>query len=411
MIPPKNTPIAVFGLGISNMSAIRYLIAHGYTVHAWDDNADARDKAAALGAVIATYSDESILVMAPGVPHTHDVFQKAKTNGADIICDIELRYRMGWTCKTVGITGTNGKSTTTALIGHTLQQAGMNAVIGGNIGVPICDLDIPGDDGVLVLELSSFQLEICPTFRPEIAVLANITPDHLDRHGNMDGYTAAKAIMFGGEGDAIIIKDDEYCARVRTQTKRRILTPPTDITEQPALKGPHNIENMQAAYAVCTRLGVVHDDILRGFETFTGVQHRQSPVRTMDHVTFINDSIATGAESASKAIAAFENIHWIIGGQIKVHDFIPLIPHLKNVTKTYIIGHHAEDYIPFLEDHHIAYEVIEHMKDAVTQAYTDAKKTQADATVLLSPAGTSFDQYKNFSERGEDFERVVATMT
>ncbi|MDB2683207.1 Mur ligase family protein, partial [Alphaproteobacteria bacterium] len=193
-------PVAVFGLGISNLSVIKSLTQQGQQVIAWDDNESMQDKAKILGATIKELTREvlktcEVLVLAPGVPlhfpEPNPVVKAAQAADIEIICDIELRYRQGWSCKTIGITGTNGKSTTTALIGHTLKQAGIETAIGGNIGTPIFDLEIPDENGILVLELSSYQLDLCPTFRPGISVLLNIAPDHLDRHGTMDNYAAA----------------------------------------------------------------------------------------------------------------------------------------------------------------------------------------------------------------------------
>jgi UDP-N-acetylmuramoylalanine--D-glutamate ligase len=404
----KDTNIFVFGLGISNMSVIRYLVDRGYSVTAWDDNENARDKAKELGAQISQPAkDFDLFVVAPGVPHSHAVFQIAKDNNIETICDIELRYRMGWACKTVGITGTNGKSTTTALIGHTLNQAGINAVIGGNIGMPICDLNVPDENGVLVLELSSFQLDLCSSFRPDIAVLTNITPDHLDRHGTMESYVAAKACMFEGAGDAIFSGHDKYSQKIKNDTDRIILNVPANLSEQPTLRGQHNIENMQAAYAVCARLDVSHDNILKGFETFPGLAHRQFLVRTIGSVHYINDSKATNAEAATKALGSFDTIYWIVGGVPKEGGLEGCEPYLDRIQKAYVIGDHADAYTPYLDAHNVAYEVIKTMEGAVHAAHKHAQAGGDPATVLLSPAAASFDQYKNFEKRGEDFERVV----
>ena len=404
----KNTNIFVFGLGISNMSVIRYLVERGYSLTAWDDNEDARNKAKELGAQISQPAKGyDLFVVAPGVPHSHNVFQISKDNNIETICDIELRYRMGWDCKTVGITGTNGKSTTTALIGHTLNQAGIQAVIGGNIGMPICDLEVPDESGVLVLELSSFQLDLCPTFRPDMAVLTNITPDHLDRHGTMENYVAAKARMFEGAGDAVFTGRDDYSQNIKNDTNRIVLSVHENLIEQPTLRGQHNIENMQAAYAVCERLGASHEDILRGFETFPGLAHRQFLVRTIGSVHYINDSKATNAEASTKALGSFETIYWIVGGVPKEGGLEGCEPYLNHVQKAYVIGDHADAYTPYLEAHNVVYDVIKTMEGAVHVAHKDAQADGDMATVLLSPAAASFDQYKNFEKRGEDFERVV----
>jgi UDP-N-acetylmuramoylalanine--D-glutamate ligase len=314
---------------------------------------------------------------------------------------------MGYECQTVGITGTNGKSTTTALIGHVLNAAGINTAVGGNIGTPIFDLDMPDKNGVLVLELSSYQLDICPKFRPDISVLTNITPDHIDRHGTIENYAASKGRMFEGPGKAVIVSDDKFSQFIEKKISRTLLILPHDIEEQQTLRGAHNIENMEAAYAVCEALGLSKEQILSGFKTFPGLEHRQFLCRTLNNVEFVNDSKATNAEATTKALASYTDIFWIIGGLKKDGGLNGCEPFLNRIRKAYVIGEKPEDFVPYLEKHSVAFEVYGDMQDAVIAAHKDASAYKKNCTVLLSPATASFDQYKSFAKRGEHFEQIV----
>jgi len=410
--------IAVFGLGISNLSVIKALAASETTVIAWDDHERQRDKAEALGAVIKPLDVETLkscdcLVLAPGVPlhfpEPNPVVLKAREAEIEIICDIELRYRMGWDCTTVGITGTNGKSTTTALTGHVLSEAGIDSAIGGNIGVPIFDLDIPGKDGVLVLELSSFQLDLCPTFRPDIAVLLNITPDHLDRHGDMDGYAAAKAQMFEGEGYAIVASDDDYSQAIMDQTARTSCPASITLRETERLKGAHNIQNMETSYRILKQVGLSDEQILPAFESFPGLPHRQFLVRQIGDVSYVNDSKATNAEATSKALGSFEDIYWILGGLAKDGGLDGLEPFLPRIKKALVIGEDMDVFVPYLTEHGVDYTLCGTMDKAVAQAHESAQQAE-NGVVLLSPATASFDQYKNFELRGTDFVTLVEAL-
>ncbi len=413
----KNS-IAIFGLGISNLAVIREMVKQGVEVIAWDDNEAARDKAVALGAKIENLTLEVLqkcrmLILAPGVPFTynpHPVVTHARTAGLEIICDIELRYREGWNCKTVGITGTNGKSTTTALIGHILKESGLNTAVGGNIGKAIFDLDVPDENGVLVLELSSYQIDLCPTFKPDIAVLMNITPDHLDRHGTMDEYAVAKARLFEGEGAAVITGSDEYSRKIAQNTGRKLLGIPEGLMEYATLRGAHNIQNMQAAFAVCKELGVPEDTIIKAFKSFPGLPHRQFVTRRIGLVEYINDSKATNAEATTKALASFENIFWIAGGRPKEGGLAGVSPFLSHVKKTYLIGESQQDFANYLKGHDAEFELCGTLDKALTAAHKDAQSSKENAVVLLSPAAASFDQYKNFEERGDHFTKLVEAL-
>lgn len=413
-------PLAVFGLGISNLSVIKAL-AKDRRVLAWDDNQGQRDKAAALGAEIMRLDIDVLrececLVLAPGVPlhfpEPNPVVLAAREAGIEIICDIELRYRMGWACRTIGITGTNGKSTTTALTGHVLNDCGADSAIGGNIGVPIFDLAIPGADGVLVLELSSYQLDLCPSFKPDIAVLLNLTPDHLDRHGDMDRYAAAKTQMFEGAGVAVVTGEDEYSQgiikTINTNAERVLqnLLVPSIIQETDTLKGAHNVQNMMASYAALIAAGLEKDLILSAFKTFPGLPHRQFLVRNIGDVAYVNDSKATNAEATSKALGSFEDIYWILGGLAKDGGLNGLEPFLPRIKKAFVIGEDMDVFVPYLDKHGVEYALCGVMSEAVAQAH-QAAQAAGGGVVLLSPATASFDQYKNFELRGDDFVTVV----
>jgi len=412
-------PIAVFGLGISNLSVIKALCTQGRDVIVWDDNETARDKAIALGAraeplTAQTLAECELLVLAPGVPlhfpEPHDVVKAAREANVEIICDIELRYRQGWSCETIGITGTNGKSTTTALIGHTLNASGIAAAVGGNIGTPIFDLEMPDENGVLVLELSSYQLDLCPTFRPDISILLNITPDHLDRHGTMENYAAAKQRMFEGNGKAIITGDDTHCTTIKNTLERPLLELKTELQEQTALRGSHNKQNMSAALAACKEIGLNNDQIIKAFETFPGLPHRQFLTRKIGHVEYINDSKATNAEATSKALASFDNIYWIVGGQSKDGGLSGLEEFLPRIKKTYLIGESSDEFANYLDANNAQYSRCETMDNAVKNAHQDAQNTGESSVLLLSPAAASFDQYKNFEKRGDHFTTLVEAL-
>ncbi|HVR66246.1 MAG TPA: UDP-N-acetylmuramoyl-L-alanine--D-glutamate ligase, partial [Verrucomicrobiae bacterium] len=351
---------AVFGLARSGMAAAKVLAANGARVWAWDDNTSAHGKAAAAGIPLVDlyhcdWAEISELMLSPGIPHTyprpHPVAALAKQHDCAIIGDMELLARADTGARFVGITGTNGKSTTTSLIGHILKQAGLSTEIGGNLGTAALDLQPLDARGVYVLEASSYQLELMPSMVFDVAVLLNITPDHLDRHGGMDGYVAAKLRIFERQTPkqaAIIGIDDEHCRSIREQIidlKQQRVIPISaanraaggvyaeagmliddmagdgravmNLADAPRLPGQHNWQNIAAAYAACRALDIAVEQIVAGIKSFPGLAHRQELIATIGGVAYINDSKATNADATEKALACYQPIYWILGGRAK----------------------------------------------------------------------------------------------
>ncbi|MGB4057898.1 MAG: UDP-N-acetylmuramoyl-L-alanine--D-glutamate ligase [Alphaproteobacteria bacterium] len=420
----KKNPVAVFGLARSGLSAVRFLRRSGAEITAWDDNEKARDAAKDLGATVTPLEEKNLkdcafLLLSPGVPMDHPVVKAAQAVDVEVICDIELFHRLNHSRKTVGVTGTNGKSTTTALIHHILKSSGRESVMGGNIGVPVFDLEMPGEQGVFVFELSSYQLDLCPTFRPDISVLLNITPDHLDRHGTMKNYAASKERIFEGSGVAVIGVDDALSRamfeRVKAKGEREAVAISSDfppvaggrLMEGSVLKGEHNLQNAMAAYAVCRKLGLEETEIFKGIKSFPGLPHRQFLVRTINNVTYINDSKATNAEAAAKALGAYENIYWIAGGRPKQGGLQGLEPLMRRVKEAFLIGEAMEDFAVWMQKNNIPHHECKTLEIAVQQAHNKAQQSGLSAAVLLSPACASWDQFSSYEERGDRFAEMV----
>ena len=428
-------PAAVFGLGVSNLAVIKALNTCGVAVVAYDDNQDSCKAAQDCGATIKNLAQDDLsnyvcLVLAPGVPHDHPAVLNAKRYGLEILCDVEILHRCGHERKTIGITGTNGKSTTTALIGHILNACKIPVVVGGNIGKPVLSLDLPPDNGAIVLELSSFQIELCPTFRPDIAVLLNITPDHLDRHGTMENYVVAKAKLFEGDGQAVIGVDDEFCRTIYQKTfrtKRSVsLVWGADIAvhngvlsedgneisqlDFPALRGVHNQQNIAAAFAVCRLMGLNVQDILNAVNSFPGLPHRQFLVRTLNNVQYINDSKATNADATAKALACFDDIYWIVGGKQKDGGLNGLESFASKIKKAFLIGAAEDVFAQWMERNRVPLERCGTLESATERARNEAERN-GGGVVLLSPACASFDQFKNFEHRGEVFTALVSNFS
>lgn len=447
-------PIAVFGTGVSGLSTIESLVASGATVVAWDDSEDSRVKAGLAGARIedlnAVAMDRfSILILAPGVPYTfepHAVVLKAMEAGIPIIGDLEILHLCDHDRRTIGITGTNGKSTTTALIGYILKSAGVSTAVGGNLGEPALGLDMPEADGAIVLEVSSYQMDLCPTWRPEISVLLNITPDHLDRHGDMANYAAAKAHIFEGIGTGICGVDDApsldiYDRAVAAGTRTMIpvsvvkelphgiyaknntlfdgtsgvLIEVADLSTMPTLRGLHNQQNICAAYAACRAFGLTGEMIIEHIKTYPGLPHRQMLVRTINGVAYINDSKATNAEAASKAIASFTNIYLIAGGRPKAGGLEGLQPLLDHIRHVYLIGEAAEEFGKWCDKNGVASTQCGTIDIAVLEAHAAAQADRGEpggaGTVLLSPACASWDQFENYGHRGDVFADIVRNLS
>jgi UDP-N-acetylmuramoylalanine--D-glutamate ligase len=443
-------PVAVFGLGLSGLSTARALMKSGGDVHAWDDDAEKRAKAEKEGVRLADFAQADLsgygaLILSPGVPlyfpAPHPVVEKARAAGVEIYGDLEILHRSRHGLKTVGITGTNGKSTTTALTGHILNAAGRKAVTAGNIGKPVLDMELP-EGGTIVLEISSYQMDLCPTFRPDIGVLLNITPDHLDRHGSMEAYIAAKEKIFDGSGIVICGMDDAPSQSIHDRTIKSggrrtvpvsvkkdypggvyakedmlidcISGEPVEITslkDLPTLPGLHNKQNICAAYAACRALGLVGEEIAPHLKTYPGLAHRQFPVRTINGVLYINDSKATNAESTANALSCYNNIYLIAGGKPKeggLGGLESLAPRIRHV---FLIGEAADDFAHWFHKFGVPFTKSGVLQDAVAQAHAMAQGDRGQPgganVVLLSPACASYDQFRNFEHRGEVFTEIV----
>lgn len=457
MIPVKGfegKTVAVFGLGRTGLTAARALIAGGAQVALWDENEAGRSAAAAEGLPIvdlssADWSQFAALMLSPGVPLTHPTphwtVDKANAAGVEILGDIELFARTVNAApahkrpKVAVITGTNGKSTTTALLGHILTAAGRDARIGGNIGLGVLGLDDMHGGAVYVLEVSSYQLDLTSTLKPDVAILLNISPDHLDRHGGMDGYIAAKRrVLFNqGKGDtAIIGVDDSHCQRICTEitaANRRTIWPISsgramgrgvyalsgvlydatgdrvveiaDLLRAPGLPGRHNWQNAAAAYAAARALGVSMEDAAAGLITFPGLAHRMETVGQVGKVKFINDSKATNADAARQAMSTYPKFYWIAGGKAKAGGIKPLADLFPRIAKAYLIGEAADDFSATLDA--VPHTLSRTLDVAVAAAYADARASDEDAVILLSPACASFDQFADFEVRGEAFREIV----
>jgi len=435
----KGKTVAVLGLGKSGLSAERALRQAGATVLAWDDKSERSDLS---DLTQADWTAIDLLVMSPGIPHTyptpHPVAELARAHDCPIVCDVELLVQSCPQAKYVAITGTNGKSTTTALIGHILAIAGFDVAIGGNLGTPALDLDELDEDGIYVLELSSYQLERTPSLCANVALWLNISPDHLDRHGGLDGYIAAKKNIFNnqsGEQFALIGVDDEHSRAVFGATDltpaRRIAlsaqgpvengiftdedvlideafdedgTQVMDLSGIKTLQGRHNQQNAAAAYGCAIALGADPEWVVRAIASFPGLAHRQEVIITLDNVLFINDSKATNAEAAAKALSAYEHIHWIAGGQAKDGGITSLLPHLGKVEKAYLIGEAETAFAETLEGR-VPYMGCSTLDKAVQHAFADAHIN--GGVVLLSPACASWDQFTSFEARGDAFRDLV----
>ncbi len=453
--------VAVLGLGRSGLATAAALIAGGAEPLLWDDSPEARAKAEAAGHRITDLTRDgawdgiAALIVSPGIPHLYPqpnkVIARALALGVPVDNDIGLFFRswataawdeMDQTPKVIAVTGSNGKSTTTALIHHILQAADRPTQMAGNIGRGVLDLD-PAEDGeVVVLELSSYQTDLARALTPDVAVFTNLSPDHLDRHAGMGGYFAAKRRLFaeGGPDRAVIGVDevegqfmanqmsegptDDRVIRVSSGTKlegpgwsvfarkgflsewrkgRQVAS--VDLREVRGLPGAHNHQNACAAYAAVRTLGIAPKVIEQAFHSFAGLPHRSQLVGERDGVSFINDSKATNVDSAAKALQAFPKIRWIAGGLGKEGGIAALAPHLGSVVKAYLIGHSAREFA--LQIGQTPHEICETMEVAVARAAADARPGEV---VLLAPAAASFDQYPNFEKRGEDFAAKVAAL-
>ena len=449
----KGRRIALFGLGGSGVATARALVAGGAEVAAWDDQAGALRKAFETGLAIVNLNDVdwsgfAALVLAPGVPLTHPAphwtVRKAQAAGIEIIGDIELfcreRKALAPGSPLIAITGTNGKSTTTALVAHVLRAAGRDVAMGGNIGVPILDLPPPATTRIHVVECSSYQIDLAPSLNPGVGALLNITPDHLDRHGSLERYAAIKERLVAQADVALIGVDDEPCRAIAARLKaggRGVVTiarepgPGIDISfdnhrivdarggrsrevwlkKAPNLRGAHNAQNAAFAFAAASAVGLSLEEIAAGLTSFPGLAHRMEPLGRLGHVLFINDSKATNADAAEKALKSFNDIFWIVGGKAKDGGIEPLRPLFSRVAKAYLIGAASDEFAGTLRDE-VPFERCGTLDVATASAARDAARSIApEPVVLLSPACASFDQFPNFEVRGESFRAAVAALT
>jgi UDP-N-acetylmuramoylalanine--D-glutamate ligase len=451
-------PVAVFGLARSGLAAARGMTAGGATVVCADDTEASRAAATAAGFTVedlreADWSRFAALVLAPGVPLTdpepHWTVRKAQAAGVEIIGDVELycreRAKSAPDALFVAITGTNGKSTTTALTAHILKSAGRDVQMGGNIGTAILDLAPPAKDRVHVIEMSSFQIELTPSLEPTVGLLLNISPDHLDRHGTMEHYAALKARLVAHAEHPVIGEDDDWCRDIAERLRlanrswvdlvsvrgrsshgwyangtelvaRAPWTGPlgafADLAGIASLRGRHNAQNALAASAAAMILGVRPKEVAAALETFPGLAHRLEEIGQQGRTLFINDSKATNADSTATALAAFErDVYWILGGKAKEGGITTLAPYFPRIAKAYLIGEASEAFAATLQGK-ADFVRCGTLDAAVAAAAKDAAASgAADPVVLLSPACASYDQFRNFEVRGDAFRALIAALS
>lgn len=420
---------AVYGLARSGLSAIGFLERSGAAISGWDEAEAAREKALAAfpGLALENPADADLaafdaIIVSPGVPlNRHPLAARARAAGTPVIGDMELFQRARPDLpphRLAAITGTNGKSTTTALLHHLLETAGIPARLGGNIGLPVLDQQPLAAGGVYVFELSSFQIDLCEDLEADVALYSNLTPDHLDRYDGMAGYAASKERLFAMQpagGHAVIATQDEWtraaAARLPAGLHLHAVSgadiDPARQARWPALQGPHNAQNAALAIAAATILGASPAAIDRGLESFPGLPHRMEIVGEVAGVRYVNDSKATNPTSVAPALQAFRDVHWILGGQAKTKELDACLPHLGHVKAAYVIGEAAPLFRSLLSP-------LLPVTDAGTlQAAVDAAARAAAPgdTVLLSPACASFDQFRDFEARGDAFRAAVGGLT
>lgn len=451
----KDKVFAVLGLGRSGKSVVRSMLKAGAKVFAWDDQEAARQKAMQENITLVDlanidWSQVDYFVLSPGIPHRypapHPYVAFAKAHGLNPMSDIEVLYLSQPDSRFIGITGTNGKSTTTALIGHLLKAAGYENEIGGNIGIPALDLKRFRSDEFYVLELSSYQLELSPSAHFQIGVLLNISPDHLERHGGLDGYIEAKKLITANlrpEDTLIIGVDDPYCQTLYSELRQtahykiipisayksvsegvfildgNLVSEIRQIPEKKViavkslenLKGNHNWQNAAAAVAVAMTLEIPLSLIQASLKSFPGLAHRQQKVSSYKNIQFINDSKATNADAAAKALACYQDqsIYWLLGGRAKEGGIESLKSYFANIKHAYTYGEAAVSFSATLEGQ-VPFSICESLQEALAKAFPQALADEKEAVILLSPACASFDQFQDFEKRGEAFCTAVDEM-
>lgn len=416
---------AVVGLGKNGLPAARGLAAMGARVVAWDDKPAAREAAGGLDLRDPTTGafDFDALVLSPGIPHRlpkpHPAAERALAEGVPILTDVELLYQAvraaGSRARFAGITGTNGKSTTTALLAHILDAAGIPMAAGANLGPAALSLPLLPHDGVYVLEMSSYMLERLATLRFDAAAMLNLSADHLDRHGDMAGYAVAKRGIFDRQtaADLAVAGTDDAESRSmagwldsRPGRVVRISGGDTTFPLGPALPGVHNAQNAAAATAMARFLGAPDAAIARGLLSFPGLPHRQQRIVTVDGVTFVNDSKATNADASERALVCYDRIVWIVGGMAKEGGIEPLVKLFPRIAKALLIGRDAPQFAETLTREGVAFDSVGTLDAAVPAAFAAAKATGAPV-VLLSPACASWDQFTGYDQRGDRFAELA----
>lgn len=462
LFPVTNKTFLVLGLARSGIATLKWLQERGAHVIVSDQDPEKCRQAAQMGATEFNLDHKidptsiTALVQSPGIPLSHPLTQWAQLHHVPIISDCDLFRAAHPEAKIVGITGTNGKSTTTALIGHILDQAKIPVAIGGNIGMPVLSLPLLPENGIYVWELSSYQLELSHNLSLNYVGWLNITPDHLERHGTMEGYVQAKKKIFKSTKasafpSSIISIDDDYSHQlfqylssnssefflplstirpidnglfledsilwdVLNKMKEKII----DFHNFCRLKGAHNYQNMAIAYGICVQIGLSKDIILKGMASFPGLAHRQEWITERDGIAFVNDSKATNAEAAAKALHTFDHIFWIAGGVPKTDGIESLQPYFTKIKRAFLIGEAQHRFAHTLESH-VPYVLCGDLKTALHQAYDSAQDfiqesvnessdDRINAVVLLSPACASFDQFKDFEDRGDVFRALVRAL-
>jgi UDP-N-acetylmuramoylalanine--D-glutamate ligase len=412
----------VYGLARSGLATVEALLASGAEVTAWDQNEAARERVRERGLRLADPLTTSIhgfdgLVVSPGVPlNRHPIAPRAREAKVPLIGDIELFAQARATLpahQVVGITGTNGKSTTTALIHHIVKTAGRPATMAGNIGFPILGQEPLPEGGVYVLELSSYQIDLTLSLDCDVSVLLNISPDHLDRYDGVEDYAASKARLFAMQSPghvAVIAAEDDFTRAIAGQVAgRKVLVSSEQVKDQSrwlALQGPHNAQNIAATVAVAKALGVADEAIALGLATYPGLPHRMERVAEKNGVLFVNDSKATNPTSAAPALAAYPAVHWILGGLPKSDDLDACEPYLDHVLGAYTIGEAGPMFAKLLRSK-VPVSECEMLFEAVNEA---AEKAKPGEVVLLSPACASFDQFRDYEARGDAFRAAVEAL-
>jgi UDP-N-acetylmuramoylalanine--D-glutamate ligase len=463
MIPARSftrSDVGVFGLARSGMASVRSLRAAGAQVYAWDDREESRREAASLGATVVSFAEWpwdklKALLLSPGVPLTHPkphaVVERARAARVEVIGDMELFARemaadpaIPGRAPVVAVTGTNGKSTTTALIGHVLAACGFDAQVGGNIGKAVLELDPPGPKTIYVLELSSYQIDLAPGLVPDVAVLSNITPDHIDRHGSLENYAAVKVRLLkqtSRAGQIVVGVDDPLTAAIFTRhasnggppavpvsvgkvlgrgvfvvdgalydAQGQRATKVMDVAAASHLPGAHNWQNAALAYAATKPFAKEARAVAEAIADFPGLAHRMEDVGRIGPVRFVNDSKATNADAAARALACYPDIFWIAGGQAKEGGIASLESFFPRIRKAFLIGDAAHAFAATLGGK-VPCEVCGTL-DAATRAAAAgaAQSALAAPVVLLSPACASFDQFRDFEQRGDAFRAAVAAL-